>query len=324
MIVVTGAAGFIGCNIIQGLNREGMTNIIAVDNLTNGRQYVNLAVTDYVDYLDSEDFLRRIVEDSSFYKPITAIIHQGACSVTTEWNGRYMMNNNYEYTKQLFHYCLRHNIQFIYASSGAVYGDKKQFLESDRLQRPLNVYGYSKWQFDCYQSRYLSSLKSSVTSQVVGLRYFNVYGPYENHKASMASVAFHFMNQLHSDNEVRLFAGSHGYEDGGHLRDFVFVDDIVAVNVWFLKNPKISGIYNVGTGQARSFNEVAKTLIGLHGSGSIRYIPFPEQLKTAYQAYTQADMSALRAAGYTQPFTALETGLSHYYAWYRQERPKFL
>lgn len=314
MIIVTGAAGFIGSNIIQGLNQKGCSDIIAVDNLTNGHQYVNLAACQYLDYLDSDDFLSKISRNQKFHEPVKAIIHQGACSTTTEWNGRYMMKNNYEYTKQLFHYCLDRRIKLIYASSGAVYGGSNKFSEKELNQKPLNVYGYSKWQFDNYMLRFLPKSHS----QVVGLRYFNVYGPHEQHKGSMASVAFHFMNQLQESNEVRLFEGSHGYGDGEHQRDFVFVADVVKVVLWFLDQPHISGIYNVGTGHARPFNDIAKILIKLNGRGQIRYIPFPEKLKQAYQAFTEADIEVLRQAGYQEAFTTLEEGLSQYYNWYQK------
>ncbi len=279
MIIVTGAAGFIGSHIIKGLNKEGITNILAVGDLTDGHKFRNLATCEYRDYMDFEDFLACIQRNDSFSEKIEAVFHEGACSDTTEWDGRYMMQNNYEYTKALFHYCLNHQIPFLYASSAAVYGAKETFNEADMQQMPLNVYGYSKWKFDQYMLKHLSEAKS----QVVGFRYFNVYGPQEQHKGRMASVAFHFMNQLRDNDVVRLFEGSHGYADGAHLRDFVYIDDVVRVNLWFLKNPAKSGIYNLGTGKARSFNDIANHLIKLHGSGSIEYISFPDGLKKAYQ-----------------------------------------
>lgn len=312
MIVVTGAAGFIGSNIIKGLNAEGITEILAVDDLTDGHKFRNLANCQYSDYMDFEDFIAKIKTNDDFAKPIKAIFHEGACSDTTEWDGRYMMRNNYEYTKTLFHYCLNHEIQFLYASSAAVYGGSQIFKETDMDQIPLNVYGYSKWKFDQYMLQYLHDAKS----QIAAFRYFNVYGPQEQHKGRMASVAFHFMNQLVDTGTVRLFEGSHGYGNGEHRRDFVSVDDIVKINLWFFKNPGKSGIFNVGTGGSRPFNDIAKTLIQLHGEGRIEYIPFPEDLKKAYQAFTQADITALRQAGYTAEFDSLETGLAKYYEWY--------
>lgn len=314
MIVVTGAAGFIGSNIIKGLNAEGNTNILAVGDLTDGHKFRNLSACRYRDYMDYEDFILKIKNNESFVEPIEAVFHEGACSDTTEWDGRYMMKNNYEYTKALFHYCLNHKIPFLYASSAAVYGGSQVFKEEDMEQAPLNVYGYSKWKFDQYMLPYLADAQS----QVVGFRYFNVYGPQEQHKGRMASVAFHFMNQLFEKGVVRLFEGSHGYGNGEHRRDFISVDDVVKVNLWFLRHPEKSGIFNLGTGQSRPFNDIAKNIIQYHGSGDIEYFAFPEDLKKAYQAFTEADISALREAGYSDEFDSLEVGLKKYYDWYCQ------
>lgn len=307
MIIVTGAAGFIGSNLLKGLNNQGQIKIIAVDDLTDGRKFLNLAVSKYYDYLDYKDFLNRIISDQSFGRSIKAVFHEGACSVTTEWDGRYMMQNNYEYSKHLLQYCVRRKIPLIYASSAAVYGSNA----SNGEEMPLNVYGYSKLAFDQY---YLQQ-SSQIASQVVGLRYFNVYGPHEQYKGSMASVAFHFMNQLRETGTVKLFEGWNGYADGEQKRDFIFIEDIVKVNLWFLANPDQSGIFNVGTGQANTFNALAKILIQLNGGGAIEYIPFPEKLKGAYQSFTEADITKLRTRGYTNTFITLEEGLRHYYKW---------
>lgn len=316
MIVVTGGAGFIGSNMVKGLNAEGRSDILVVDDLTDGKKFANFSNYKIYDYQDYEDFLAHIKEDRPFAEPIEAIFHEGACSATTEWNGRYMMRNNYEYSKVLLHYCLAKRIPFIYASSAAVYGAREVFDDRSREQKPLNVYGYSKWQFD----QYVLDLMPSFESMVVGFRYFNVYGPHEQHKGSMASVAFHLTNQLRIHNKVKLFEGSGGYEDGEQLRDFIYIDDVVKVNLWFLNNPKApSGIYNVGTGEARSFNDIARNLIHLHGSGEIEYIAFPEKLKGCYQSFTQADITSLRETGYDEKFTSLEEGLRHYYHWILQE-----
>ena len=309
MIIVTGAAGFIGCNIIKGLNAVGRTDILAVDNLTDGRKFSNLAATTFLSYQDADDFLQHIVAGRPFSEKIDAIFHAGACSATTEWDGRFMMRNNYEYSKHLLHYCAQHKIQFIYASSAAVYGAGDQFNESSAHETPLNVYGYSKWLFDQYVLRALPTLPS----QAVGLRYFNVYGLHEQHKGAMASVAFHFMNQLRDTGIVKLFEGCDGYGNGEQVRDFISVEDVVKVNVWFFQHPNKSGIFNVGTGRARSFNDLAKALITLNGSGQIEYIPFPDKLKGAYQSFTQANMKALRDAGYSHEFSSLEAGLKQYY-----------
>jgi len=313
MIVVTGAAGFIGSNIIKGLNQIGITDILAVDDLTDGKKYRNLAVVKYADYMDYRDFLKMITVTPT--PTFTAIFHQGACSDTTEWNGQYVMQNNYEYSKSVLHFCLQKKIPFIYASSAAVYGAKDNFDDQDWQQLPLNVYGYSKWKFDEYVRPYLNN----ATSQIVGLRYFNVYGPHENHKGKMASVAFHLMNQLQNNNTVKLFSSYGGYGDGEHERDFIFVDDIVKLNIWFYKNPAKNGIFNGGTGQARCFNDIAKKLIALNGSGTVEYIPFPDSLKGAYQSFTQANNHALRAMGYDEKLTSLENGLEKYFEWFRGE-----
>lgn len=310
MIIVTGGAGFIGSNLVKGLNASGVTDILVVDDLTDGKKYQNLVGSQFYEYQDYEDFLADVIADKAISRRVDAIFHEGACSVTTEWNGRYMMRNNYDYSKHLLHYCAKHRIPFIYASSAAVYGAGQQFVESSIHEAPLNVYGYSKWLFDQYVLHHLSS----INSPVVGLRYFNVYGPREQHKGSMASVAFHFMNQLRDSDTVKLFEGCDGYVDGEQLRDFISVDDIVKVNLWFMENRK-TGIFNVGTGQARSFNDVARNLIFLHGSGRIEYIPFPEKLKGAYQSFTEANITTLREAGYQNSFLSLEEGLRRYYQW---------
>lgn len=312
MIVVTGAAGFIGSNIIRGLNKIGITDILAVDDLTEGKKYRNLAVVQYRDYMDYQDFLSKIDQDDDFESEIKAIFHQGACSDTMEWNGQYMMKNNYAYSKSLLHYCLKESIPFIYASSAAVYGAKNNFDDQDKAQLPLNVYGYSKWKFDEYVQPYLKNAKS----QIVGFRYFNVYGPHENHKGKMASVAFHLMNQLENNGVVKLFSSYGGYGDGAHERDFVFIDDVVKLNLWFYQNPTKKGIFNCGTGEARCFNAIAKKLIALKGSGTVEYIPFPDSLKGAYQCFTQADLNALRACGFADAFTTLEAGLEKYFEWF--------
>ncbi len=309
MIVVTGAAGFIGTNIIKGLNARGRTDIIAVDDLSNGHKFVNLAQCEIQDYLDFEAFVK-----FPFKETLEIIFHEGACSVTTEWNGRYMMENNFEYTKRLLHYCNQNSVRLIYASSAAVYGGNQHFEEAALKQVPLNVYGYSKYLFD----QYLLAYQKNITTQVVGLRYFNVYGPHEQHKGTMASVAFHFMNQLRETGVVKLFEGCDGYADGEQLRDFISVSDVVKVNLWLMDNPQISGIFNVGTGQARSFNDLARALIALHGSGAIQYIPFPDKLRAAYQSFTQADITRLRQAGYNQEFLSLEEGLGQYFEWMYQ------
>jgi ADP-L-glycero-D-manno-heptose 6-epimerase len=305
MYIVTGGAGFIGSNVARDLIGRGH-DVVIVDNLTNGHKFVNMADLAIADYIDKEDFVSRLLAGE--FSGIEGILHQGACSATTEWDGRYMMANNYDYSKALLHYCLDKSVPYIYASSAAVYGASTTFTEAPANERPLNVYGYSKLQFD----RYVRRVAAEPKSPVVGLRYFNVYGPREQHKGSMASVAFHFNNQVRADGEVRLFEGSGGYGDGEQLRDFVYVDDISAINLWFLDNPGVSGIFNAGTGRAQTFNDVANAVIDWHGSGEIRYIPFPDHLRGAYQSYTEADLTALRDAGCDVKFRPVEDGVRGY------------
>jgi len=308
MIVVTGGAGFIGSNLVYALARRGHDDIIVVDDLEDGHKFVNIADLPIADYIDKDDFLERLAGSKAFAAGIDAIFHEGACSATTEWDGRYMMRNNYAYSQVLLHHCLERGKPYLYASSAAVYGGSGEFIEEPRNERPLNVYGYSKLQFD----RYVRRVAAGQASQVVGLRYFNVYGPREQHKGSMASVAFHFNNQIVADGEARLFEGSGGYGDGEQLRDFIHVDDACSVNLWFFDHPDVSGIFNTGTGRAQSFNDVANAVIDWHGTGRIRYIPFPEHLQGAYQSYTQADLTRLRAVGCDVEFRGVEVGVRDY------------
>jgi ADP-L-glycero-D-manno-heptose 6-epimerase len=309
MIVVTGGAGFIGSNLVRALNAEGHDRIVVVDDLTDGTKFRNLADSVIADYLDKDDFLARVKAGTA---PVPrAVFHLGACSATTEWNGRFMMETNYEYSKVLLHWCLERRVPFLYASSASVYGNGPHFRESPECERPLNVYAYSKFLFDMYVRRLLPEARS----QVVGFRYFNVYGPREDHKGSMASVAFHFDRQLRETGQVRLFEGSDGYGNGEQRRDFIHVADAVAVNLWFWTRGAASGIYNLGTGRSQTFNDVAQAVIGWHGRGHIEYIPFPEHLRGRYQSFTEADMSAVRAAGYEAPFRSVEQGVAEYMQW---------
>ena len=318
MIIVTGGAGFIGSNLVKALNEQGRSDILVVDDLTDGRKFYNLNYLDIADYLDKDEFIRRVRDGGEVLDGVEAIFHEGACSATTEWDGKFIMENNYEYSKTLLHACLARRIPFLYASSAAVYGGSAVFKEERDHECPLNVYGYSKWQFDQYVRR----IQHTFESQVVGFRYFNVYGPREQHKGSMASVAFHFNNQIKDAGQCKLFAGSAGYADGEQRRDFVFVGDIVAVNLWFWANPDKSGIFNLGTGRCQSFNDVADAVIQWHqqqgAEASKTYVPFPDHLKGAYQSFTEADISALRAAGYDAPFADVETGVKAYLDWLNQ------
>jgi ADP-L-glycero-D-manno-heptose 6-epimerase len=321
-VVVTGAAGFIGSNLVKALNGRGERDIIAVDNLRNADKVANLADLDIADFIDKRDFIHRI-EEGSFDTRVAAVLHQGACSDTMESDGRYMMENNYDYSMKLLQWCSDHKVPFIYASSASVYGAGGVFAESRQHEAPLNVYGYSKFLFDQAVRRLLGS----APAQVAGFRYFNVYGPREAHKGRMASVAYHFYNQCLQQGKVKLFEGSGGYAAGEQLRDFVFVDDVIDVNLFFLDHPKASGIFNVGTGRAETFNEVARATINavresrgekrlaladLRSAGAIEYVPFPPQLAGKYQSYTQADLTRLRAAGYDKPFLSVEEGVRRY------------
>lgn len=318
--VVTGAAGFIGSNIVKGLNARGETRILAVDNLAHGDKFRNLVDCEIADYFDQDEFLQRL-RDGDFDDEIAAVLHQGACSDTMETDGRYMLANNYRYSATLLDHCQDNDIPLLYASSAAVYGASTTFREERTCEAPLNVYGYSKFLFDQYVRRTLPER----TAQIVGLRYFNVYGPREAHKGRMASVVWHFFNQYRNSGKVQLFEGSGGYSAGEQRRDFVSVDDAVAVNLDFLDHPDRSGIFNLGTGTAATFNAIATATINgcrgaegataltfdaLHQAGAIEYISFPQGLAQKYQSFTQADLGRLRGAGYSAPFLGIDEGVA--------------
>lgn len=307
MIVVTGGAGFIGSRIVKKLNQEGYTNIIVVDDLTDGSKFTNIVDCRIVDYIDKQDFLNQILKNEITYS-ISSFFHQGACSVTMELNGHYMMKNNFDYSKHLLHYAINKKIPFIYASSASVYGNNVISTMEQQYERPLNIYGYSKLLFDNYVRRLLATTEN----QIVGLRYFNVYGSGETHKGDMASVVFHWNQQIVKTGVIKVFEGCDGYDHGEQSRDFIYVDDVVNVNIWFFKHTDQKGIYNVGTGKSRSFNEVARTVLNFHQQGSIQYIPFPQHLYKHYQKFTQADLTTLRRTGYSLPFTMIEEGISKY------------
>lgn len=300
MIIVTGGAGFIGSNLVRGLNEAGEDNILVVDNLKNAAKHRNLNRLKIADFLDKFEFPDRLKSLSS----VKAVFHQGACSATTESDGEYMMRNNYQYSKQLLHWCLERGIPFLYASSASVYGNGDDgFTEHPQCEYPLNVYAYSKFSFDNYVRR----LMPQARSQVLGLRYFNVYGPQENHKGRMASVAFHLFHQLQETGTMKLFEGSDRFR-----RDFIHVDDTVRMNLHFWKSG-VSGIFNCGTGQARSFEDIGRLLKEQQGQGTLEFIPFPDDLKGKYQEFTEADLTQVRAAGYSHAFLSLEEGLQRYF-----------
>jgi ADP-L-glycero-D-manno-heptose 6-epimerase len=320
--VVTGAAGFIGSNLVKALNERGETNIIAVDNFKRADKFKNLVDCEIADYLGKEEFIEKL-NSGSFDGILNGVLHQGACSDTMESDGRYMMENNYRYSLDVMNHCQNEEIPFLYASSASVYGMGPVFKESREHEAPLNVYAYSKFLFDQVMRRRWSSR----TSQIVGLRYFNVYGQREQHKGRMASVAYHFFNQYRAEGYVKLFEGCDGYANGSQLRDFVSIEDVVKVNMFFLEHPNKSGIFNLGTGKAQSFNDVAVATINTLRAANaeaalsqeqmlaqqlLRYIPFPEQLKGKYQSYTQADVQALREIGYSEQFLTVEQGTERY------------
>jgi len=335
-IVVTGAAGFIGANLIKGLNARGLTNIIAVDDLTQGDKFRNLADLQIADYVDAGDFYNAFATDA--YGEVEAVFHEGACSDTMESDGKYMMRNNYTTSVQLYRTCHQRGARLLYASSAATYGGANTFREEPAFEQPLNVYGYSKLLFDQRMRRECGTAfeqaRTGRSAQVVGFRYFNVYGPREQHKGRMASVAFHQFNQFKAEGRVKLFGDYGGFAAGAQMRDFVFVDDVVAINLWFFDHPEISGIFNLGTGRAQPFNDVASSVVNamrqingqatlsiddLTAEGLLEYIPFPEALRGKYQCYTQADLSALRGTGCTHEFADVKTGVTSYIEWLTQQ-----
>ncbi|AFP85420.1 ADP-L-glycero-D-manno-heptose-6-epimerase [secondary endosymbiont of Heteropsylla cubana] len=305
MIIVTGGAGFIGSNIIKGLNKIGYKNILVVDNLNKNNKYNNLIDLKISDYLDKQDFLSFLLSKDGFNN-INAIFHEGACSSTTELDCKYMMYNNYQYSKEVLHYSIKNTIPFIYASSAATYGQRtNNFIENTENEKPLNIYGYSKFLLD----QHVRMLLPKIKSQVCGLRYFNVYGPGESHKEKMASIIFQLNDQIKSGQTPRLFTNSENFK-----RDFIYINDIVAINLWcWQKN--ISGIFNCGTGQAVSFKKIANMVLNYHKKEQLEYIPFPKTIKRNYQFYTQADLTQLRIAGYKKTIKNIDDGILEYLNW---------
>lgn len=323
-IIVTGAAGFVGSNIVKALNLRGERDIIAVDNLTRAEKFHNLVDCEISDYLDKGSFVERFAKNE--FGKVRAVFHEGACSDTMESDGRYMMENNFRYSRAILDTCIAQRIAFLYASSAAIYGGSDVFVESREYERPLNVYGYSKFLFD----QIVRERMPQAASQIVGFRYFNVYGPRESHKGRMASVAFHNFNEFRANGRVKLFGEYNGYAAGQQTRDFVSVEDVTAVNLHFLDHPDRSGIFNLGTGRAQPFNDIARTVVNalrvkngeaplsleaLVAAGLIEYIPFPDALRGKYQCFTEANIGALRAAGYEAPFLSVEQGVSRYVDW---------
>ncbi|MCE2390341.1 MAG: ADP-glyceromanno-heptose 6-epimerase [Proteobacteria bacterium] len=309
MIAVTGAAGFVGSHLVRALNERGRGQVLAVDDLARGRQFRNLADCEILDLLEPEEFLDQL--ESGALGRVEAVLHQGACTDTMEWDGRRMLRANYAYSKRLLGLCDAQRIPLIYASSAAVYGTGREFRIDPACERPVNLYAYSKLLFD----RHLRQRRAKLRCPVVGLRYFNVYGPREQHKGRMASIVYQLYRQLQAGSRLRLFGEYGGCAPGEQRRDFVWVGDVAAVNLWFLEHPEHSGLFNLGTGRAQSFNEVAQALIAHAGRGEIEYRDFPEELVGRYQVFTCADLSELRAAGYTAPFLSVQEGVPRYLSW---------
>jgi ADP-L-glycero-D-manno-heptose 6-epimerase len=323
-IIVTGAAGFIGSNIVKALNERGEQRVIAVDNLTRADKFKNLVDCEIDDFLDKTEFVERFKRGE--FGKVRAVFHEGACSDTMETDGRYMMDNNFRYSRDVLDTCLEQGVQFLYASSAAVYGGSSEFVERRDVEKPLNVYGYSKFLFD----QIVRQILPKARTQIAGFRYFNVYGQRENHKARMASVAFHNFNQFRAEGKVKLFGEYNGYGAGEQTRDFVSVEDVTKVNLHFFDHPEKSGIFNLGTGRAQPFNDIASTVVNslraidgeaplslaeLVQRGLIEYIQFPDALRGKYQCFTQADQSKLRAAGYDAPFLTVQEGVDRYVRW---------
>lgn len=311
LIVITGGAGFVGSNLVHALNQTGRSDLLVVDNLSSSDKYENLVGAELSDYVDKEDFVSLLQSGKKWLDDIEVVFHQGACTSTTEPDGRYMMRNNYEYSKALLGFCLDRATPLIYASSAAVYGAGTTFAEDPANEAPLNVYGFSKLLFDVQVRKALPLARS----QIVGLRYFNVYGPREDHKGPMASMVKQLDDQLAETGKARLFGPTDGYEAGEQRRDFVFVRDLIDMNLWFFESSSKSGIFNAGSGRCRSFNDLAREVIRNRGAGEVEYIPFPDSLRGRYQSFTEADLGRLRAAGYDSEPTSLEEGIAEYLAW---------
>lgn len=309
-VIVTGGAGFIGRNIVAALNARGEENIVVVDELGTSEKWKNLVGLRYEDYLDKTDLRARIREDR--LDGVRAVLHMGACSSTTERDASYLADNNYRTTRELCEWCLTHGARFVYASSAATYGDGSLgYSDDDTVTptlRPLNMYGYSKHMFDMW------ALQKGLLGMIAGLKYFNVYGPHEDHKGEMRSVIHKAYGQIRDMGEVRLFKSyKPEYKDGEQVRDFVYVKDAVEMTLHFLEHPEVSGLFNCGAGQARSWNDLAGAVFAAMGlKPNIRYIDMPEELRGTYQYFTQADMFKARAAGYGASFTSLEDGVKDY------------
>ena len=317
-ILVTGGFGFIGTNLIKKLNEIGFSDITCIDSLNNPLKLINASEIKISDFIDKKEFFSILKNTSSHAFDYDYIFHQGACSDTTCEDGNYIMQNNFTFSKLLADICLENYIPMVYASSASVYGEAKYFIES-KNEKALNYYAYSKLLFDEYiRNKNINSLKS----QIVGLRYFNVYGPYEEHKNRMASVILHFYNQMKKNKKINIFEGSHGLENGEHKRDFIHVDNVVDMNLWFFKNNKISGIFNCGTSEANSYNKIADIIINYFKQNKNNfnltvddyknYIKFPADLKDKYQPFTESSNENIKSLGYDNKFYSIEEGVNKY------------
>tara|TARA_Y100001970_G_scaffold57419_1_gene72762 strand:- start:1995 stop:2945 length:951 start_codon:yes stop_codon:yes gene_type:complete len=312
MIIITGGSGFIGSNLAKSLNTDGEEDLLIIEELDKNKdKFENITDIKYIDCIDKYEFIENLKNNTKFANSINIIFHMGACSKTTEKDREYVMETNLEYSKELLHFCSNNSKSLIYASSASVYGNNRTFVEEEKNEETLNHYADSKLQFD----NYFRDNQNKISSQVVGLRYFNVYGPREQHKTGMHSVVLSFYNQLERQESIKLFKASHGYADGEQRRDFIHVDDTVKVKKWFSSKNNISGIYNVGTGESRSFNDVAKNVIQSYNKGEISYIEFPEGLEAQYQAFTEANINKIRECGYETNFLSIEEGVKKYIDW---------
>ncbi len=308
--IVTGGAGFIGSNLIAALNARGEEDILVVDELATDEKWKNLQGLSFTDYWEKDDFRFHLRHDS--LGEVNAVFHLGACSSTTEKNASFLADNNYRFTRELCEWCLNHDIRFIYASSAATYGDGALgYSDSDEVTptlRPLNMYGYSKQMFDLW------ALKQGLLDRIAGIKYFNVYGPREDHKGDMRSVINKAYGQILETGEVKLFKSyKPEYKDGEQVRDFVFVDDAVDATLFFLDRADVSGLFNCGTGKARTWNDLVKAVFAAMGRPpKITYIEMPEILRAKYQYHTEADMAKLRGVGHRKEFTSLEDGIRKY------------
>ncbi|WP_288235962.1 ADP-glyceromanno-heptose 6-epimerase [uncultured Prochlorococcus sp.] len=303
MIIITGGAGFIGSNLVRHLWED--EDIVVVDNFENGKKLLNIGNIPIVDLIDKKQFLKEL--NKTRFKDCDYLIHLGAASATTEWNGKYLIENNYKYSKILLEWCIERNINFIYASSASVYGlGKNGFCVEKNIEDPINAYAYSKFLFDEYVKRII---RNNNKIQISGLRFFNVYGPYEEHKKEMSSPIHKFYKQLIDSKKIKLFKSYGGFESGNHKRDFISVFDCIEVIKWIISNKSVSGIFNCGTGKAATFKEVAEIIIEIIGYGEIEYIDFPEKLKNAYQSFTCADMDPLKNLGLNHKFSNINYGI---------------